>query len=655
MYLRACRTIVVAIAMAGASLLFLPYAVGADTDVGNVAVLETDPTILQPGELFDLNGQTVTLTPRPGGGYTASIGTLSFDANLGTNLGLGDDASVAQSLGFSFPFFGATHISVFVNANGNLTFSAGSTFSHFNTAGSVTSLGNAVSILDRIASGLPRIAVLWQNWNPAAGGGVFANALADRLTVTWLAVPLSGTTTIATFQVVLFSSGVVQMNYQDVPTTPGGGYLTGISPGAESEFLVTTVDFSQGIGSSVSAFPNEEPLVQVFGSATSPLVYVPAVARRFLATHSDDIDQLVIFANFTHAMGNAFAFEITFHQTVAGIGLDLYDASSFLGSTGRLQSVLNMNRLSLYPTDPTAPVLWTNNTLDLMGQEAGHQWLAFVTFDDGGLCSDLLLGRSLAHWSFFYGTDASDVEGNKWQDNGNGTFTTIEATTRYSALDQYIMGLLPASGVPDFFFIDNPTGTTRTRSSAPALGVTVGGTRQDVSVNQVVECEEPRTPSSGFSGANPTQTWRQAFVLLVKSGTTPSQTDLTKVDTIRDAWGGYFNTATNGRGNVDTAISANVPDLVVSSLSNPPSSASLGSSFQATDTVYNQGTSAAAASTMRYYLSLDTLQDQWRQAVNGESSGAGARPRDGLARQCYCDHQDQHARGHLLSPGLRGC
>ena len=71
-------------------LLYLPQAKGADTDVGNIAVIEADPTILQPGELFDLNDRTVTFTPKGGGGYSVTVGALNFDSRLGGNLNLGE-------------------------------------------------------------------------------------------------------------------------------------------------------------------------------------------------------------------------------------------------------------------------------------------------------------------------------------------------------------------------------------------------------------------------------------------------------------------------------------------------------------------------------------------------------------------------------------
>jgi len=529
------------------STVCFPFSAEADTDIGQIAVIETDPTILQPGELFDLNNRTITFTPRVAGGYTTTSGPLNFDTNLGTNLGLADDAFVQQSLAFTFPFFGVNRTSVFINSNGNLTFGSGSTFSHFNAGGGVNSLGtNVADILDRIATSFSRVAVLWQDWNPGAGGGVFVRSLADRLVVTWNAVPLFGTATTATFQVILFNSGVIQMNYQSVTTTPGGGYLVGVSPGSSIDARVTTVDFNQGTGTSLSSFPTVEPLVQVFGTSSAPLVHMSAVARRFYASHGDLFDNIAVFANFQHDLGpSSFAFLQFIRNNTSGIGLGTFNDSSFYGSSGRLQSVLNMNRLDLYPADPNTTFLGTNNTLDIMGQETGHQWLAFVDFDNGGVCNNLLLGRQLAHWSFFHDTDASDMEGNRWQDNGNGTFTTIEATARFSALDQYITGLRSSAEVPTFFFINNPTNTGgRTSASAPEIGVTLNGTRQNVTVNQVITCEGARSPGSGFSAVNPTTTWKQAFILLIQGGTTPPSTDVTKIETIRSAWTSYFANAT---------------------------------------------------------------------------------------------------------------
>jgi len=576
-------------------VLCLPHLTEADTDVGQIAIIETDAAILQPGELFDLISKTITFTPKASGGYTVDIGDLNFDTRLGNNLNLGDDDSVFGNLGFTFPFFGVDNTTVSVNSNGHLTFGNVSALIHFN-GGSVTSLGSDLStVLDCIAGCLPRIATLWQDWNPTAGGGVFVNLFLDALIVTWNAVPLFGTTTTATFQVILFDSGVIRISYQSVTTTPDGGYLVGISPGSRSQFQVTTIDFSQGSGS-ISSAPKFEPLAQVFGSHGSPLVHISAVARRFFTTHGDDFDQMVMFANFSHSMGNAFAFLAPIQNSVSGIKRDSFDTSSFYGSAGQLQSFLNMNQLGIYPDnlaclqDPTCRIPGNNDSaLTLMGQESGHQWLAFVEFDDGGVCSKELLGRADAHWSFFVDTDASDMEGNSWVDNGDGTFTTDEDTLRFSALDQYIMGLRAPADVPNFFFVDSPTGTAKTRSSIPQTGVTVSGTRKNVTIDQVIECSGgARSPSNGFSDVNPTTTWNQAFILLIKGDTAVPQADVDKLDTIRSAWIPYFEAATDNRGMVNTALTS-VPTIFVTPNSLDFGTVNVGESTDKDFTVQHTG------------------------------------------------------------------
>lgn len=52
-----------------------------------------------------------------------------------------------------------------------------------------------------------------------------------------------------------------------------------------------------------------------------------------------------------------------------------------------------------------------------------------------------------------------------------------------------------------------------------------------------------------------------------------------------------------------------LPDLVVTEVSEPPANTAVGGIFAVTDTVWNQGTSGAAGSTTRYYLSVDALRD----------------------------------------------
>lgn len=567
---------------------FLATPAWADFDSGDIAVIETDPRILQPGEKFDLAGKTLTFTPKSGGGYSIGVATGTLNSNLGTNLSPGDDVSTgALALGFSFPFFGVNYTALFVHSNGYATFGAASSFVNFNSPGAT----DLSTVLDRMAEGLPRIAALWNDLDPTTGGGVFFNALPGRVLITWNAVPrFDAPGTSNAFQITLFPSGVIQLTYGSTgpPSTNPvlGGFLVGISPGNSLALFTTTLDLHTGGGGSASAFPNQEPLMQVFGGMPNPLVHIPAVARRFYQTHGDSFDQLVMFASFSNALGNAFAFEQPIRISMTGTGQSIFDLSSFFGSSGRLHSLLNMNRLSVYPDDlnclanPNCRLSGNNDsTLTLMGQEAGHQWLAFLRFDDGGINSDLLLGRDLAHWSFFLDSNASDMEGNNWVDNANGTFTSNELTIRYSPLDQYAMGLRSTGEVPDFFFIKNPTGTTNTRSSSPARDVTVTGIRQNVSISQITAIEDSRP--SGFTGVNLTTVWHQAFVLLVSAGTAPSSADLSKIETIRSSWVPYFANAVEGRGSISTNLGT-VPPAAAIALN--------GASFRTGDTVGYQAT-----------------------------------------------------------------
>jgi len=76
---------------------------------------------------------------------------------------------------------------------------------------------------------------------------------------------------------------------------------------------------------------------------------------------------------------------------VKGIGVDQTDFSQEFGSNGNLQSFLAMNQLAEFPNDPDSVFLGTNSTIDVLGQESGHRWLAYVRFRDGTVNSSALL------------------------------------------------------------------------------------------------------------------------------------------------------------------------------------------------------------------------------------------------------------------------
>jgi len=212
-----------------------------------------------------------------------------------------------------------------------------------------------------------------------------------------------------------------------------------------------------------------------------------------------------------------------------------------------------MDSIAKFPDDPMTRFLGENNTVSVMGQEVGHRWLAYMQFSDHThQPSNALLGRDDAHWSFFFNSDASVMEGNRIQDLGGGSFRTIGAVERYSLLDQYAMGLVRDADVPTMFYVESPTNVSNNAApdSAPRVGVTFSGTRRDVLINDIIEVLGPRQPAADVAP----KLYRQAFVFVVSRGRTAAPTVTAKIDRIRRAWETFYSQATDNRGRVDTRL-----------------------------------------------------------------------------------------------------
>jgi hypothetical protein len=373
-------------------------------------------------------------------------------------------------------------------------------------------------------------------------------AAADAFTVTWCGVPAFGSTLQLTMQTSLLPDGTMEMKYADATrfTTTSG--VVGVSPGRTGTFRA--VDLSTA-GTSSPLAGGAAAVGERF--ANQPDLDLVAVAQKFYQTHPDVFDQLVIWTD-TRLTTDAFSFEVTVANDILGIGVRRFDASSEFGSGGRLNSIVLMDAISKFPDDPAAKFLGENNTLSVLGQEAGHRWLAFVQFSDvNRQTSTALLGRDNAHWSFFFNSDASVMEGNRIQDLGGGSFRTVSAVEKYSLLDQYAMGLVRDIDVPPFFYVENPTNSqpASRADSAPRVGVTFNGTRRDVLINDVVQVLGARQPSADQSR----KVHNQAFVFVVGNGRTADAQSIAKVDRIRRAWETFFTQATDGRGRADTRLS----------------------------------------------------------------------------------------------------
>jgi hypothetical protein len=497
-------------------------------DIGQVAVVRDEGDLVLAANLYDLRAIDVAFARNGAGGYDLRQSTRPFQSAVGEKIPIGDDESARVALPFTFPFYAGRYAQLFVNSDGNVTFG-------------VEEHASSDRNVARFLTGPPRIAPAFDDLDPSAGGGVFQRVDGDALLITWCDVPeFDAPARRVNVQLRLAADGGIDFVYGSL-LSPSAA-VVGVSPGETGIFSpvdVSTVaagTIAGGSGAVGERFASTQELDMV------------GLTKRFYQTHGDDFDQLVIFTNTKTTQTGTFAFEFTIANEIAGIGEELYDSSRDFGSRGRLRSVVDMDVLARFPNDPRQRFLGENNTLSLMGQECGHRWLAFLDFRDGAINSKELLGRDEAHWSFFFDSDGSHMEGNDIEDLGNGIFRTVGAVSRYSALDQYVMGLRADSEVPPMFLVSNVT-SGQNAEDAPRIGVEIRGARKDVRIADIVAANGLRRPDA----ATAPKVFRQAFIYLV-SQPRESADDLNKIERIRAAWETFFSDSTDGRGTMNSRL-----------------------------------------------------------------------------------------------------
>ncbi len=186
---------------------------------------------------LDLQGQTLTLTPSASvDRYTATIeplagGILPFNPADGTPTSLTDDDSnqISVTGGKAVQIYGQSFTSFYVGSNGYITFSTSDTDytedfdDHFDTL---------------------RVSGLFDDLNPANGGQVYTQQLADRVVISYDMVPEFSNTGANTFQIELHFNGTIVISWERIDT---GDAIAGISEG-----LGVDPDF---IMSDLSTFP----------------------------------------------------------------------------------------------------------------------------------------------------------------------------------------------------------------------------------------------------------------------------------------------------------------------------------------------------------------------------------------------------------------
>lgn len=547
------------------------------TDINDVSVIEDDGSIIVQRNLFDLSGRVVTFTPS-GAGYIVSNSAGSFDTNFGRKMDFtqspavnpkipsipgvepGDDAYIEENIGFNFNFYGTSYARVAISTNGNLTFrpsGAGNQFFDDSTVDTAASIASLQAVL-------PRIAPYWHDLDAraastAGANGIYIRSGSDPTVITYNNIrdfPNDPTTDtgIHRFQIRLFQDGRIQFYYDVAQLTSEA--VMGISPGNNATTL-TAVDFTNPPNSVITT-----AIAELFSLTAGVDDAAPIIAFYRSHPNQDVYDFIYLVFDFNVDLGSAFAYYQPFRNDVQGTGEPLFDNVSDGRLVGRRQyGLLNLGDLvGDYPTYPTERFLGANHALSIFGQEQGHRWLSNIRYP--GTNSRSLLGRDFSHWNFFLNIESSlshpaarrssSMEGNVWRENNDGSFTTVNLIDGYSRLDQYLMGLRPASDVPAMFLITNPTGTRATFDSGPSPNESASGTKQTVTIDEIVQRNGARSPDSTTAQKN----FRAATLLVTQRGTTASAATFAKLTRYRLAWESYFAQSTDYLATINTGLAA---------------------------------------------------------------------------------------------------
>ncbi|HEY0143645.1 MAG TPA: hypothetical protein VGF48_22330 [Thermoanaerobaculia bacterium] len=283
-----------------------------------------------------------------------------------------------------------------------------------------------------------------------------------------------------------------------------------------------------------------------------PALDVYAVWEKIAAHHRlrhDDVDALAIYQSFlTDIIFYAGAYSTGGNPRVDGIAA--FDPSTWGTTAPPEAAMLHMNQLTYnYNSVET-------RAAQVMLHELGHRWLFFARIREEGSITRILNPLSAhpaqyvhlpAAYRVYTDNESSVMGGAYFTQEGDGRWKARVANNGYSWLDLYLMGLASPEEVAPFFYL---SGTSPALGGAysPTDGTVVSGTKRDVALQQLIEVEGARKPTTAFSQKG----FRVVFALVTESDREPTAAETAKIDEFRGLLTRNFVLATGGRGGMQT-------------------------------------------------------------------------------------------------------
>jgi hypothetical protein len=537
--------------------------------------MELDDGALGKTNLFNLTGRTVHFTP-DGSRYRVESRALRWDSDFGPEA---DHPEVSLHR-FAFSFSGKSWTSMLVGATGSIRFGMSEKDIRPDPYGR-TDVGISLGRFDELAEvastlidSAPAICVFLK---PRLAGPHYVKELPDRVVVTWeLTDPFGNLLdftwfkTVNRFQAALHRDGSIDMSYKEIAAKDA---IVGIYPALSGNERASAVHFS-------SLTSKDGPFAVAYESFHYLAVPRPQdLSCTVIKALGDKFDFLAYYSDFRVDNQEASPpSDGPLENNIKGIGPTQHFDPESRCTQGRLQlgfdhpvyvgsnemqerppagaPIGSVHGITFYAhqlaeSSPDGVSLPYNYAIAHLVHEVAHRWAAYVSAKVGG--ETISLGP-WPHWApglqstvafpYQMPTEASTIGGGVWQDNFDGTYTQLRdgyfvPATGYSYLDLYLMGLISAAEVPDFFMLKNLVPAGKDANGHPIFKAE----RTKVTIRDVIAAHGPRLPDADHSQRK----FNTGIVVVVEHGQSPSRELVDRANGIRQQWIDYWTTVTGHR------------------------------------------------------------------------------------------------------------